>query len=351
MSAIARNSVACEMDRRRRAALPGPATTRLASAGCAASRRCVTRVGRRRGGRLRRGRARGPLPHRRDGAGQLARPQSLGWPETGPTPGASAVEVLVQSRPRRRLGAAPSPCACACASTGAHLPRRHGPGVRTELAPLRAGRCARTAPCCGTASGSRVSASSRARLTCVAHHRLWRTGPGGPGAGTDPLYAHPGARGLKAGADVLVFFENTHDATVTIDDPSVTCGTAYAELASARHAPHYVSTGPLPELLRRYPALTGPPRCPRAGARLPPVPVGRTERVRTSASGGGFAAEGLPLSAVHSTSTTCAGTASSSTRALPRSRRPLAAGASPHAGPRVVTIVDPAIREDPDYDV
>ena len=155
------------------------------------------------------------------------------------------------------------------------------------------------------------------------------------------------------GADI-VFFENTHDATVTIDDPSVTvAGTAYAELAfSGGMLRHYVSTGPLPELLRRYSALTGrPPLPPRWALGYHQCRWGYKSESDIREVAGGFAAEGLPLSAVHLDIDYMRGYRVFS---IDEERYPDLGALSRELaarGTRVVTIVDPAIREDPDYDV
>ncbi len=361
MSAIARNSVACEMDRRRQSRLArAPATTRLP-------------------GRLRSIEA---LRHAGSVVGAVAvfaeaelevrfltdemvrvswgpATEPLGWARNGADPaGASAVEVLSRADPADGWEVrSKSLCVRIAVDGGLTYLDATGQVVRTELAPLRRGpvRTHRAV----LRDGERISGlgeqASPVDLRGTTH-RLWNRDPGGAwGPGTDPLYcAIPVLVGLKAGADVLVFFENTHDATVTIDDPSVTvAGTAYAELAfSGGMLRHYVSTGPLPELLRRYSALTGrPPLPPRWALGYHQCRWGYKSESDIREVAGGFAAEGLPLSAVHLDIDYMRGYRVFS---IDEERYPDLGALSRELaarGTRVVTIVDPAIREDPDYDV
>ncbi|HLN18297.1 MAG TPA: TIM-barrel domain-containing protein [Acidimicrobiales bacterium] len=229
--------------------------------------------------------------------------------------------------------------------------------VRRELPPLRRGE-SRTLRAV-LRPGERVSGlgeqASPADLR-GGSYRLWNRDPGGAwGPGQDPLYCGvPVYVGLHPDNDVLVFHQNPFDARVTVDDDRARVGPPAALEVTFRGGMlrHWVGVGPLPLLLDRYSALTGRPSFPpRWALGYQQCRWGYKDEADVQAVVDGFAAEGLPLSAVHLDIDYMDGYRVFS---IDRHRFPdlgALVAAVGRRGTQVVTIVDPAIRADPDYDV
>ena len=225
--------------------------------------------------------------------------------------------------------------------------------VRRELPPLRRGasRVHRHV----LRPGERVSGlgeqSEAGSLEGV--HRLWNRDPGGSWgpAGSDPLYCVvPVLVGLHRDEGVLAFYENPHEGVVRVAGEQPTAsGRVEVELAGGMLR-HYVTAGTLAHLVERYTWLTGRPAMPPRWA------LGyhqsrwgyRTEQdVREVADG--FAAEGLPLSAVHLDIDYMRGYRVFTVDA---ERFPDLARLSADLldrGTRLVTIVDPGVKVDESY--
>ncbi len=88
-------------------------------------------------------------------------------------------------------------------------------------------------------------------------YRMWNSDPRGSyGPGDDPLYLNiPAYISLHSRGSSLVFHENSHDGTVTIEDHMVVTFNDGA-------LRHYFMTGTPPQLLERYTELTGRPVLP-----------------------------------------------------------------------------------------
>lgn len=235
--------------------------------------------------------------------------------------------------------------------------RPDGTLVRRELAPLRRGavRLARFE----LRDGERVSGLGEQASPLDLRgtdHRLWNRDPGGAwGPGDDPLYCPmPVLVGLHPEDDVLSFYENSYDATVRIGSPPRAPGPPpRVELAfSGGMLRHYLAVGPLPSVLERYAELTGRPPLParwalgyhqcRWGYRT-------ADEVRAVAEG--FAAEGVPLSAFHLDIDYMDGYRVFSVSHERFPDLPGLVADLGRRGTRVVTIVDPAVKVDPGYEV
>jgi alpha-glucosidase len=234
-----------------------------------------------------------------------------------------------------------------------------GAGVllRHELPPLRRG-AARTARHL-LRPGERVSGLGEQAGPVDLRgttHRLWNRDPGGAwGPGQDPLYCSiPVMVGLHPEGDVLSFYENTYDAVVRVDASTARLGASAAvELTfSGGMLRHYVAIGPLPGLLDRYSGLTGrPPLPPRWALGYHQCKWGYKNEAQIREVADGFAAEGVPLSAVHLDIDYMDGYRVFS---VDRQAFPDLLGLSGDLigrGTRIVTIVDPAVKDDPGYDV
>lgn len=234
---------------------------------------------------------------------------------------------------------------------------RAGNLVRHSLPPLRRGP-ARTARSllrpgervCGL--GEQASPLDLRGTT----HRLWNRDPGGAyGPGEDPLYCGiPVLVGLHPEGDVLSFFENPYDATVRIDAAEGRPGTTpMAELTfSGGMLREYVVGGPLPRLLERYSALTGrPPMPPRWALGFHQCKWGYKDEADVREVVEGFAAEGVPLSVVHLDIDYMDGYRVFTVDPLSFPDLGSLVDEVAGRGTRVVTIVDPAVKVDPSYDV
>lgn len=229
--------------------------------------------------------------------------------------------------------------------------------LRHELPPLRRGATRTVRQMLRT--GERVAGlgeqASPVDLRGTTH-RLWNRDPGGAwGPGQDPLYcAFPVMVGLHPDGDVLVFHDNPYEALVRIDGVAGHVGTRpRAEVTFTGGAlVHYVVAGPLPRLLDRYSELTGrPPLPPRWALGYHQCKWGYKSDADVREVADGFRDEGVPLSAVHLDIDYMDGYR---VFTIDPQRFPDLAGLVGHLGARgtrVVTIVDPAVKADPGYEV
>jgi len=184
--------------------------------------------------------------------------------------------------------------------------------------------------------------------------RLWNTDPGGSwGPGQSPMYlgvpvlvaAHPEG-------DVLVFYENSTDATFRLGGPDDDHGREGA--ATVRFAGgvlrRYLVAGPVPHLLDRYSELTGRPALPpRWALGYHQSRWGYRTEAEVAAVARGFADLGIPLSAVHVDIDYMDGFR---VFTVDRARFPALdrlTGDLARTGTRLVTILDTAVKVDPDF--
>lgn len=185
-------------------------------------------------------------------------------------------------------------------------------------------------------------------------HRLWNRDPGGGwGPGTDPLYwVVPVMVGMHPHGDVLSFWENTHEGDVRIVTPA-SVGEARVETTFlGGMLRQYVATGGLDRLAERYGELTGrPPLPPRWALGYHQSRWGYRNEADVREVSEGFAAEDLPLSVVHLDIDYMDG---NRVFTVDRGRFPSLDALTRDLagrGTRLVTIVDPAVKADPGYDV
>jgi alpha-glucosidase len=235
--------------------------------------------------------------------------------------------------------------------------RPDGTLVRREFPPLRRGaaRIARIE----LRDGERVSGlgeqASPVDLRGTTH-RLWNRDPGGAwGPGDDPLYCPmPVLVGLHPDADVLSFYENSYDAVVSIGPPPRRPGPPpRVELAfSGGMLRHYLAVGTLASVLGRHAELTGRPPLPaRWSLGFHQCRWGYRSAADVREVADGFAGDGLPLSAVHLDIDYMDGYRVFTVSAERFADLPGLVGELAGHGTRVVTIVDPAVKADPGYDV
>jgi alpha-glucosidase len=190
-------------------------------------------------------------------------------------------------------------------------------------------------------------------------HRLWNRDPGGAwGSGQDPLYCSiPVLVGLHPDGDVLVFHDNPYEARVTVDPPGpVAAGARSMEVTFAGGMlRHFVVVGDLggpSGLLGAYSEITG-------RAALPPrwalgyhqCRWGYKSEAMVREVVDGFRDDGIPLSAVHLDIDHMDGYR---VFTVDLQRFPDLAGLSADVarrGTRIVTIVDPAVKVDPQSEV
>jgi alpha-glucosidase len=183
-------------------------------------------------------------------------------------------------------------------------------------------------------------------------YRLRNRDPGGSwGPGAGPLYCViPVLVGIHPGGHVLAFYENPAEGVVRIGD---TVGLQRVEVEFAGGMlRHYVCVGSLPTLAERYAALTGRPAMPpRWALGYHQSRWGYRNETDVRHVADGFRREGLPLSAVHLDIDYMDGyrVFTIDRTRFPNLRR-LTAELAGH-GTQVVTIVDPAVKIDPDYEV
>lgn len=232
---------------------------------------------------------------------------------------------------------------------------RAGTVLRRDLPPVRRGT-ARTARFV-LRPGERVAGlGEQASPVDLAGtvHRLWARDPGGAwGPGTDPLYCSvPVLVGLgPGGADhVLAFYENPHEATVTVDGDRPGLEAKVALSFAAGMLRHYVAVGSLPRVLDRYTALTGrPPLPPRWALGYHQSRWGYRTEADVRAVSDGFVAEGLPLSAVHLDIDHLDGYRVFTVDPERFGDLPALAEDLGRRGTRLVTIVDPGVKVDLDF--
>jgi alpha-glucosidase len=223
--------------------------------------------------------------------------------------------------------------------------------LRHELAPLRRGP--------GWAHRQLVRQGERlvglgeqaGGLALSGRHRLWNRDPGaGWGPGTDPLYfVAPVVIGTHPAGNLLAFFENPAEGEVEVNGGAPSRMEVRFTSGMLRH---YVAVGPVSTLLARYAALTGrPPLPPRwaLGYHQSRWGYASADKVREVAQG--FRDEGLPLSVVHLDIDYMDGYR---VFTVDEGRFPdlgALAEALADQGTRIVTIVDPAVKAEPGYDV
>jgi len=283
------------------------------------------------------------------GPGDLPLPWALADPEADHRP-AGTVEV---SGPSAR-----STALCVEVGAGGEVSVFDAKGrlLRRELPPLRRGarRTARHLLRAGEHVAGLGEQASPVTLRGTVH-RLWNRDPGGAwGPGDDPLYLTvPVVVGAHPDGDVLTFYENSHDAEVRIDGASSVAAGARVEVTFGGGVDrHYVMAGSLPRLLERYTWLTGrPPLPPRWALGFHQCRWGYRSEGEVREVAQGFAAEGLPLSAVHLDIDHMDGYRVFTTD--PRRFPDLAdlCGELDERGTKVVVIVDPAVKADDAFSV
>ena len=185
---------------------------------------------------------------------------------------------------------------------------------------------------------------------------LWNTDPGGSwGPGKRPLYLGvPVVLSTHRDGDVLSFYENSTRASFRLGDAAAgrdTEGTATVRFAGGILR-RYLVAGPAPHLLDRYSELTGRPALPpRWALGYHQSRWGYRCDADVRAITDGYVKLGIPLSAVHLDIDYMRGFR---VFTVDPHRFPdlghLAADAAA-TGARLVTIVDPGVKIDPDYEV
>jgi len=185
---------------------------------------------------------------------------------------------------------------------------------------------------------------------------LWNTDPGGSwGPGKSPLYLGvPVILSTHRDGDVLSFYENSTRASFRLGratEERATEGEATVHLAGGILR-RYLIAGPVPHLLDRYSELTGRPALPpRWALGYHQSRWGYRCDADVRAITDGFAKLGVPLSAVHLDIDYMRGFR---VFTVDPDRFPDLGRLAAHAaatGARLVTIVDPGVKIDPDYDV
>jgi alpha-glucosidase len=185
---------------------------------------------------------------------------------------------------------------------------------------------------------------------------LWNTDPGGSwGPGTGPLYLGvPVMVSAHRDGDVLTFYENSTRATFHFEEQSENrdeVATATVRFAGGVLR-RYLVAGPVPHLMDRYSELTGRPALPpRWALGYHQSRWGYRFDADVRAITDGFAELGIPLSAVHLDIDYMRGFR---VFTVDSDRFPDLGHLATHAsttGARLVTIIDPGVKVDPDYDV
>ncbi|HEY5026114.1 MAG TPA: TIM-barrel domain-containing protein [Acidimicrobiales bacterium] len=185
---------------------------------------------------------------------------------------------------------------------------------------------------------------------------LWNTDPGGSwGPGKNPLYLGvPVLVSTHPDGDVLCFYENSTRATFNLGDggaPGDEAGTATLRFAGGVLR-RYLMVGPVPHLLDRYSELTGRPALPpRWALGYHQSRWGYRCDADVRAITDGYAALRLPLSAVHLDIDYMRGYRVFTVDPDRFPDLPHLAAHAAATGVRLVTIVDPGVKVDPDYDV
>lgn len=203
-----------------------------------------------------------------------------------------------------------------------------------------------------------------------AYYRLWNTDPGGSyGPGTDPLYMPlPVFQGMHARGSYLVFYENSFDGLLGFGPPagkeavrpSPPAGFNLPPLPADQAVAHftggmlryYFCAGPLPHLLERFSELTGrPPLPPRWSLGYHQCRWGYRSEQDIRAVVQGFREHNLPLSAIHLDIDYMDGYRVFTVH--PENFPDLTGLAREldEAGVRLVTIVDPGVKQDRDFEL
>jgi alpha-glucosidase len=219
---------------------------------------------------------------------------------------------------------------------------------REDLPPLRCGEswCLRT----GLAAGERCFGLGERTAGLDLRGGSFRCynaeAKGAYGPGQDPLYVCiPVVLGLSAAGASLVFFENAHDGRISLGDPAE----AVFESGALRY---HVAIGTPEQVLERYSDLTGRPSLPprwALGFHQARWSYMDEREVREVADG--FRSRGLPLSAIHLDIHYMRG---HRVFTVDPKRFPDLAGLCRDLAAqrvRVVTILDPGVKQDPEYDV
>lgn len=214
-------------------------------------------------------------------------------------------------------------------------PLRRGPGwsLRTEL---QAGECI-------YGLGER----SQGPNLRPGRYRLWNTDPPWSyGPGDDPLYMSiPVMLHVRDGSSYLVFFENSHDGWVELDEECEVEFTAGA-------LRYYFIPGPPDRALSRYIELTGRPSMPprwALGFHQSRWGYEKAEQIREVASR--FHERGLPITAIHLDIDYMDGFRMFSIDEVDFPDLASLSGELSEMGIRLVTILDPGVKWDPDYPV
>ncbi len=182
-------------------------------------------------------------------------------------------------------------------------------------------------------------------------YRMWNRDPGGIyHRGDDPLYlCIPVYLGLHHAGSYLVFYENPFDAT--FDLGATHPSTAEARLAGGALRTYFIA-GPPPRALARYTELTGrPPLAPRWALGYHQSRWGYRTAQDVRAIADGFHQHALPLHAIHLDLDYMD---SFRVFTVDRTRFPDLAGLASELtarGIRLVGIIDPGVKWDPEYDV
>jgi alpha-glucosidase len=197
--------------------------------------------------------------------------------------------------------------------------------------------------------------------------RLWNTDAGGSWSpGQDPLYLGiPVVVGTHADGDVLTFYENSTrgafrfgevDTVAAVGSGEVEARRGQAGMASVDFAGgvlrHYVMVGTVPHVLDRYTELTGRPALPpRWALGYHQSRWGYKTEADVRAVVEGYRSLGLPLSAVHLDIDYMDGYRVFTFDQTRFSDPAALAAELAESGVRLVTIVDPGVKVDPDYEV
>lgn len=177
------------------------------------------------------------------------------------------------------------------------------------------------------------------------HYRLWNHDPGGRyEVGDDPLYLSlPVLFTLHDKACLLVFYENSCDGEVLVEDP---LQVSFREGALR----YYVACGTPQVVLRRFTKLTGRPALPpRWSLGYHQSRWGYTDETQVREVLEGFRAHGLPLSAIHLDIDYMDGyrVFSVDEGRFPHFKELVRDAA--RQGVHLVTILDPGVKRDTDY--
>lgn len=184
-------------------------------------------------------------------------------------------------------------------------------------------------------------------------HRMWNSDPAGSyGPGTDPLYMPlPLYLGQHAQGSYLVFYENYHAATfhLGVGEPHSADAPATAHFEGGALRSYFIA-GPLPQAIERFTELTG-----RAG--LPPLwslgyhqcRWGYKTAADIRAVAAGFREHRMPLSAIHLDIDYMDGFRVFSVDPQRFPDLPGLAAEMAAQGIRLVTIVDPGVKQDHGY--